>query len=217
MKYVLLMRKSTFQAIRMRGILHKGGVLPPGSIRVWGGVKHRKFGPGDWRPLVVEKTKDPASLKDNIHAILHGSQDDKIKLARRHFYIADTPQFMKELGLKGDFFSVRYGVISRHAGKDDDHNLTEQNWIDLCGEITQPFAITKHGDGFNIFLNIKVNDNWVLAGTIVQIAGKNIEINVVRTAFGVKSFKNDEIIYRAEKITPEQAAVLSGTNSANIR
>ena len=29
--------------------------MPPGSIRVWGGVKYKKFGPGDWRPLVEGK------------------------------------------------------------------------------------------------------------------------------------------------------------------
>ena len=37
------------------GILCKGGGLPPGSIRVCGGVKYKKFGPGDWRKLVEKK------------------------------------------------------------------------------------------------------------------------------------------------------------------
>jgi hypothetical protein len=37
------------------GILSKGGKLPPGSIRVWGGVKYIKTAPGEWRPLVEKK------------------------------------------------------------------------------------------------------------------------------------------------------------------
>jgi hypothetical protein len=37
------------------GMLSKGGKLPVGSVRIWGGVKYRKFSPGDWRPLVEGK------------------------------------------------------------------------------------------------------------------------------------------------------------------
>jgi hypothetical protein len=46
---VLLMRSSC------SGILSKGGKLPPGSIRVWGGVKYVKTAPGKWRRLVGGK------------------------------------------------------------------------------------------------------------------------------------------------------------------
>jgi hypothetical protein len=46
---VLLMRSSR------SGILSKGGKLPPGSIRVWGGVKYVKIAPGKWRRLVAGK------------------------------------------------------------------------------------------------------------------------------------------------------------------
>jgi hypothetical protein len=46
---VLLMRSSR------SGILSKGGKLPPGSVRVWGGVKYVKTAPGKWRRLVAEK------------------------------------------------------------------------------------------------------------------------------------------------------------------
>ena len=56
MKHVLLVTKSVcLEIMRRYGMLRKGGVLPPGSIRVWGGVKYRKFGPDDWRPLVEGK------------------------------------------------------------------------------------------------------------------------------------------------------------------
>jgi hypothetical protein len=72
--------------------------------------------------------------------------------------------------------------------------------------------------GYNLFTNIKTgNGKWVLAGTVVKIAGKGVAINAVRTVFGAKSSKNDVIIYQSQEITPDQTAFLSGTNSANIR
>ncbi len=43
----------------------------------------------------------------------------------KFFDVAQTPKFMKELGLKGDKFTIRYGVIARHYGKDNEHNLPE--------------------------------------------------------------------------------------------
>jgi len=64
-----------------------------------------------------------ASLKDNLHAILHGSNQEKERVKGQFFYMADTPDFMKKLGLIGEYFSVRYGVIARHQGKDADHRL----------------------------------------------------------------------------------------------
>jgi len=160
--------------------------------------------------------KRPAALKENIHAILNGTAAEKEKLARSYFFIADTPQFIKDLGLIGDFFSVRYGVISRHCGKDTDHSLTEQDWIDLCDRIAKPFAIAKHGNNYNIFTNVKTNNQWIMAGVNVKIAGKNLAVNDVRTVFGYKKRqcgnKNNEFIYVSAKITPEQAAILDGTN-----
>ncbi len=51
-------------------------------------------------------------LKDNIHTILHGSPEAKSKLEGQFFHIADTPQFLKDKGLTGDYFSVKYGVIA---------------------------------------------------------------------------------------------------------
>jgi hypothetical protein len=49
------MRKSAFQAITQYSILQKGGALPPGSIRNWGGKEYVKVAPGKWRRRVVGK------------------------------------------------------------------------------------------------------------------------------------------------------------------
>jgi hypothetical protein len=57
----LVIRKTLYLARAALGILLKGGALPLGSIRVWGGVKYRKFGPGDWRQLVEGKRLDKAA------------------------------------------------------------------------------------------------------------------------------------------------------------
>jgi hypothetical protein len=158
----------------------------------------------------------PASLKENIHIILNGTASEKKNFARSYFFVADTPQFIKDLGLTGDYFSIRYGVISRHCGKDADHSLAEQDWIDLCDRITEPFAIAKHGNNYNIFTNIKTNDQWIMTGVTVKIVGRNLAANDVRTAFGYRKRQygnvNNEFIYVAKKITPEQSAILDGTD-----
>jgi hypothetical protein len=210
-----MMKKPIYLELSGRlGILSKGGKLPPGSIRVWGGREYIKVGPGDWRlKSMSSKMRHPASLKDNIHKIIHGTEEEKEALRQSFFHIADTPQFMKTIGLKGQYFSVRYGVISRHKGKDKDHQLSEKNWLDLIGEIIKPFAIAKYGDGYRLFTGVKVNDKYTAVGVDVKIIGKEIEVNSVTTAFGYNPGKDEEVIYRSKKITPDQEALLDGLNS----
>jgi hypothetical protein len=160
----------------------------------------------------MDTSKRPESLKDNIGAILNGTDDEKKMLTMRYFFIADTPQLMKELGLNGDYFCVRYGVISRHNGKDTDHDLTQKDWLSLIDKITEPFAIAKHNDGYNLYVNIQVNGKWVMAGVIVKKSGKKMFVNKVRTVFGARQRKDTDFIYKSEKITPAQEAFLNGTN-----
>jgi hypothetical protein len=210
------MRKPLYFVLAARyGILCKGGALPPGSIRVWGGVKYRKFGPGDWRPLVERKGKSLASLKDHIHTIFNGTDAAKEKLQRSFFHVADTPEFLKNTGLTGDYFSVRYGVITRHMGKDEDHDLSEKNWLELCEEIRRPFAIAKHGEGYRLFTNIQVNGKFTVVGVDVKNIGKGLEVNAVSTAFGYNKAEHskENFIYISKKITPAQVALLEGLNS----
>jgi hypothetical protein len=220
-RFVLLIKKSSVLTLKPQyGILLKGVTLPPGSIRVWGDREYIKFGPGDWRlKEVSDKTKRPASLKDHIHTILHGTPDEKEALKRRYFYLADTPQFMKELEppIRGEYFATGYGAISHHKRKDDDHNLTEQEWIELCEAIKKPFVITKYEDGHNLFTEILHNGKPVMVGVMIKPFGMGIEINAIRTAFAIKSVKGEKVIYQSKKITPEQAAFLGRTNSANSR
>ena len=163
----------------------------------------------------MEKKGRPSNLKNTIHTILYGPEDKKAKLVKHHFFMADTPLFMKDLGLKGDFFSVRYGVITRHKTKDSNHNLSEQNWIDLCEAIVKPFAIAKHKEGYRLFTGIKVDEDYIAVGIDVKNVGKNILVNSVATAFCFKAKQiASEIIYIDKKISPDQKAVLRKLNSS---
>jgi len=165
----------------------------------------------------MNKNKLPF-LKDNIHTILHGSKAEKEKLIGKSFYLAETPEYMKEKGLKGDFFSIKYGVISRHLGKDSDHNLSEKNWKELCKVIIKPFAISKYGKDFRLFTTVKLNNNYIVVGVNVKSIGKWIEVNSICTVFGYfqKNKGVEEIVYRDKKITPEQTALLDGLNSLSL-
>jgi hypothetical protein len=160
--------------------------------------------------------KRPDNLKDHIHTILHGTATEKEKLQGQFFYLADTPQFMNGLGLTGEFFEIKYGRITRHKRKDNDHALLEQNWIDLCSKITMPFAISKYDDGYRLFINVRVNNNWIVIGVDVKRTKKNLEINSISTVFGLKKGKIDNVIYISEKITPEQRGLLDGHNSLSL-
>jgi hypothetical protein len=155
----------------------------------------------------------PENLKDYIHIILNGNTEECKAIAQKFFYLADTPQFMKNLGLTGEYFSIRYGVISRHKNKDSDHNLTEKDWNTLCDKIIEPFAIGTYKNGFRLYFNMKIHNHWAAIGIDVKNINKNLEINAVKTVFGIKKANIDNIIYVSEKITPEQTALLGKHNS----
>lgn len=166
----------------------------------------------------MKTTNYPVSLKENIHKILYGSNLEKEKFKGQFFYIADTPKFMKKLGLSGDYFSVKYGVISRHFGKDREHNLSEDNWNELCNKITKPFAISKYGKGYRLFISIQSNNSFIAVGVDVKNIGKSLEVNSVKTVFTYNQRQNgkEDVIFRAKEITPDQAALLDGLNSLSL-
>jgi hypothetical protein len=127
-------------------------------------------------------------------------------------HIANTLQFMKNIGLKGQYFSVRYGVISRHTGKDKDHQLSERNWLDLTDDIIKPLAIAGYGEGYRLFTAVKINNKYTAVGVEVKTIGKGIEVNAVTTAFGYNPGKNEEVVYRSKKTPLDQETLLKGLN-----
>ena len=166
---------------------------------------------------IIKNSHGLLSLKDNIHTILYGKNCEKEKLKGQFFYIADTPQYMKEIGLTGDYFSIRYGVITRHKNKDEDHNLSEQNWINLCKKTTTPFAITKSENTFRLYTDVQINNKYIVACVSIKNIRKNQNINTITTVFGYKKRPiTRELLYKVKKITPEQAALLDKPNAMSL-
>lgn len=129
---------------------------------------------------------------------------------------------MQELGLRGNKFTIKYGVIARHFGKDGSHNLTEREWGQLPQALQNPFAISKltdKKDSYRIYTTLQIeNGEFVVVGADVKNAGCEIEVNAISTIFGRRDnanlSKNEEVIYRSKEITPEQSALLKRPNFA---
>ena len=94
----------------------------------------------------LKEDKKKPQLKDVVKAIYEKGKSAASRLYKMAFFdVAKTPDFMKKLGLTGDRFTIKYGVLSRHAGKDDSHSLTEKQWEELPDALQKPFAITRFG------------------------------------------------------------------------
>jgi len=90
----------------------------------------------------------------------------------------------------------------------------EGYWIDLCNEISAPFAIAQYGEGYRLFVNMKVGGVFTAVGVNVNKPRKDLEVNSVMTVFGYRGRPDQEkFIYINTKLTPEQAALLEGLNS----
>ena len=126
---------------------------------------------------------------------------------------------MQKLGIKGTKFTIRYGVIARHFGKDGSHDFTIEEWQQLPNAIQNPFAITKYKNrGYRIYTALQTEKGeFIVVGVDVKNAGRELEINAISTVFGRRSNanlpENEEVIYVSETITPEQQSLLSRPNS----
>ncbi len=154
--------------------------------------------------------KGVSELSDYIDKILNGTATEKESLKNKFFKVAETPEILKEIGLKGDNFTVKYGVISRHKNKDSEHNFTVNEWKIICKKLSNAdnLVVTKYKDGFNIYL--KVNES-ILLGIKVNSIKKDLEVNSIRTVFKKEIFENDKVLYpnSIKKITPEQKQLLA--------
>ena len=144
--------------------------------------------------------------------------------SQQYFFVAETPKFMKEFGLTGDSFTISYGTISRHFGKDPDHSLNMDIWKRLPEAIVNPFAITEYYKekehrqkrGYRLYTSISANDGFVVAGIDVKIAGHNLLVNSISTVFAKKGQVTalEKEIFRDNKNNPQQAALLKRPNSS---
>lgn len=166
--------------------------------------------------------EEKPSLLDAVRDLYHKGKEYASKLYSWKFFdVAKTPEFMKQLGLTGDKFTIRYGVIARHLGKDGSHGLTEKEWEQLPKALETPFAISKLSDkeaGYRIYTTLQTpKGEYVVVGVDVKNAGRDLEVNAISTVFGRRENANlplnEEVIYRSETITPEQKALLNEPNS----
>ena len=162
------------------------------------------------------------SLFDAIHTLYSRGKTIASQLFNmKYFDVAETPDFMKRLGLSGDKFTVRYGVLSRHFGKDGSHDFTESEWNLLPEALKHPFAIAKLSDkknAYRIYTSLKTEKGeYVVVGADVKNAGRNVEVNSIATIFGRRNNAslpiNEELLYTSKEITPEQMSLLSQPNS----
>lgn len=211
-----------------------GGNSPQGEARGQGSPRDVAIGeqgeagerPADGGRGTAEdgRTVSPTpTFLDAVRTIYSKGKEAASKLFSMNFFdVAKTPDFMRELGLRGDRFTIRYGVIARHAGKDGSHTLTEKDWEQLPEALQTPFAITRIKDkdnAYRIYTTLQTGTGeYVVVGADVKNAGKDIEVNAIATVFGRRNnagiTTNEEVVYESKKITPEQSALLKRPNFA---
>lgn len=170
----------------------------------------------------VRQQRNEPTLIDVVRTLFEKGKTEAAKLfQRRYFDVANTSELLKGLGLTGDKFTIRYGVIARHFGKDNQHDLPVEVWEKLPDALSHPLVVTKYyiekgkQKGYRIFTPIQLNDgSFVVVSAEVKNAGKAIEVNSINTLFGKNkvSETHDEVIYESKEMTPEQRTLLDGTN-----
>ena len=162
------------------------------------------------------------TLRDVVNILYTKGKAYASKMFERSFFnVVKTPDFMKALGLSGEIFTIKYGVISRHFSKDGSHNFTEAEWEQLPSALEKPFAIARLDDkknGYRLYTSLKNSKGeYVVVGVDVKNAGRDIEVNAISTIFGRRSDANlplnEQVIYRSKEITPDQEALLGRPNS----
>ena len=163
-----------------------------------------------------------STIENVLNTLYKKGKDYASKIFNMKFFdFAKIPDFMKHLGMTGSKFTIRYGVIARHFGKDGSHDFTQSEWEQIPHAIEHPFAITQLKNkkkGFRIYTALKTEKGeYVVVGVDVKNAGRDMKVNAIATMFGRRSnanlSENEEVIYKSKEITPEQEALLSRPNS----
>ena len=172
---------------------------------------------------ITEGTNSAPTLINVIRTLYQKGKDYASKLfSHKYFEVAKTPNFMKEYGITGDKFTIKYGVIARHFGKDGSHDFTEAEWNNLPKALKNPFAIAKVSgkkNAYRIYTSLRTSKGeYVVVGVDVKNAGRNLEVNSIATIFGRRNSANlpinEELLYTSKEITPEQQSLLSRPNSS---
>ncbi len=141
--------------------------------------------------------------------------------ARKFFRIARNTDELKAVGISGDYFTIRIGVLTKHDGKDIDHTISPEQLATIASQITQPIAVMKlDGSGnersYRVWLGAILNGKFTAVGVDVKNAGRDIDVNEIRTVFGDTNVNVDssKIVYPTDDNEKNQAVrtLLDGPN-----
>ena len=164
-----------------------------------------------------------SNFYDVIDAMYTDPNFDRTSHVRDRYDIGSTPDWMKNIGISGDYFSLSFKNIKTHQCKDADHDLTREEWYEVPEAIQHPFLVTKYkgaSDRFRLYVNMLHNGHYVAVGIDVKRVnlGKNkpmLDVNSIKTVFakGTERIAENEIPIAIDKnITPKQQALLHGHN-----
>jgi hypothetical protein len=147
MKSVLLIKKSSFC------ILQKGGALPPGSIRTWGGVAYIKAAPGDWRRVVADRKEKWDSSDEKAKELtvsMFGTPEEvremakPVRVARNYaevkvilYILCDRPMKSKS-GL--DATLSRNSIKEMLSGRAENESFHKDAHLQAAGNIDKLFT-----------------------------------------------------------------------------
>ena len=126
-----------------------------------------------------------------------------------HFRLAKTPDVLKGIGLTGDYFTIKTGVVLNHYGKDSDHTLTSSDWANIAASLKDPLVVSRYSrkdsDGiihypkncYRIWTEAVINGKYAMVGVEVNSPGKDVTVNSVTTVYGDEhiSLREKDVIY----------------------
>lgn len=137
-----------------------------------------------------------------------GKSSEKPRGKQRFYNLSKTSATVKNI-LKGDFFTVKAGVIIDHYKKDPDHILTDRDWVNISEALKDPLVIAKYSfkgkngnvvyppNSYRVWVEAQINGHWAMVGVEVKSPQKNISVNAVSTVYGDEkiSFKDEDVVY----------------------
>jgi len=145
-----------------------------------------------------------------INRLVQEAQDSGARPRGRqeHFNLSKTPEAIKGV-LPGEYFTVKAGVVLDHYGKDADHSLSPQDWVNISEALHDPLVIAKYSmprkDGtryyppnsFRVWVEALVNGHMAMVGVEVKSPGRDVNVNSVSTVYGDEhvSLNPDDVVY----------------------
>lgn len=144
----------------------------------------------------VQKTKWTTSVSSPIDEILaafeimetRGKSVARSIYSNRVFHVVNTSEELKNLGLKGTTFTIKYTTISRHFKKDRYHLLRESEWRLLPIALSKPdIIVLPYGDKcknqYRLKTDIIRENKFLVVGISVKKGRHGAYFNDIKTLF----------------------------------